>query len=309
MFKGSTICIVLVICMAGPFTAMARAGDDLSLDPLSGDLGQSPNSLALGGSKLPPRGIAAPKDSLAVALLSEEPTNQWRVSLELPIWAAGIDGTVGVRGFATPVHASFLDILESSDSVIGLELRPSIGYGPWTFFVDGLYMKMVVDDVSPGPSTVKFTNEMVLVDSGLYYRLGTWQLGGNGSSPPALTVDVGPGARYMHVRMQLNTLRGASRSRNLDWADPIVTTQIALDLDKHWRILTRADVGGAVSSDLTWSAAAYVSYRFQFSSTVLGSLNLGYKAVSEDYHQGSGNQRVTWDAILHGPVIAFTVEF
>jgi hypothetical protein len=308
MNRRSTISVILTTCLVGAFTPGALAGNALSLDPLSGDSGDSPGALAPVGGTPPLGSIAAPKDSTAVASLSEELANSWRIGLELPIWAASIDGKVGVRGFTAPVHATFVDILENTDSVIGLELRPSIGYGPWTFFVDGLYMKMAVDDVTPGPTTVKFTDEMVLVDSGIYYRLGAWNLG-QSENAPRLAVDAGLAARYMHVRMQLNTLNGLSRARNLDWADPIVATQIALDLDKHWRILTRADVGGAVSSDFTWSAAAYVSYRFQFSSTALGSLNLGYKAVSEDYHQGSGNQRVTWDTILHGPVIALSVEF
>ncbi len=49
----------------------------------------------------------------------------------------------------------------------------------------------------------------------------------------------------MHVGLHLDTPRGLSRGNQTeDWADPVATGQIKLDLNKHWQLLARGDIGG-----------------------------------------------------------------
>jgi hypothetical protein len=45
----------------------------------------------------------------------------WHVTFTPYIWAAGIHGDVTVRGRDTSPDASFIDILENTDSLIGLQ--------------------------------------------------------------------------------------------------------------------------------------------------------------------------------------------
>ena len=236
-----------------------------------------------------------------------------QVTFELPIWFAGITGNVGVRGFSTPVNSTFVQILQATDSVVGLGGRLEADYGPWICYGDGLYMKLAKSDIAVGPASLDFLSSLSLADIGILYQFGTWTPMASENGPNAsdmkLSVAAGLAARYMHVGLNLNTIRGASRNQNQDWADPLASGQVKLDLDKHWQILTRGDSGGGAGAQLTWSAATFLSYQFALSSKINGEMKLGYQAVGEDYHNGSGFQRFTWDAVMHGPTIVLGLQF
>ena len=291
-------------------TARAEGDYALSLDPhwsepapaniptpAIADPGES--ILLLDAATLPSADTAAPPPQ----------TNPLTLSFELPIWFSGMNGTVGARGFTVPANADFTQILEATDSIVGFGGRLEADYGRWIFYGSGLYMKLVKDNVGPGPVNIKFINELVIADAGILYQVGQWTLPIRGAGPyPMLTFDAGAAARYMHVGLELNPQRAKTRQANEDWADPLFAGQVYVDLDKHWRFLTRGDVGGG-SSDLTWSVGMFIGYQFKFCPTVSGFAKIGYECVSEDYTNGSGADKFTWDEILHGPLISFAVEF
>ncbi|HUO09976.1 MAG TPA: hypothetical protein VM008_16850 [Phycisphaerae bacterium] len=238
------------------------------------------------------------------------PSDKLQLTFELPLWFSGLNGTVGVRGFTAPANACFSQILQNTDSVIGLGGRIEADYKRWIFYGSGFYMKLTKDDVSIRRASVNFIAELAIADAGILYQVGQWSLPGKGDGTyPMLTLDAGAAARYMHVRMELNTKRGLSRETNEDWVDPLFAGQVALDLDKHWQFLTRGDVGGGVDAYLTWSVGMFIVYQFKFCPTVSGIAKVGYECMSEDYANGEGNQKFTWNEILHGPLISFAVEF
>jgi hypothetical protein len=232
--------------------------------------------------------------------------NRLRFSFELPLWLPSLNGAAGVRGFKTSIDASFTKLLSFADSVVGIGGRMEAGYGRWTFVADGVYTKLI-SNISVGPAKVEVSSEIALGESDLFYRLGPWKLGD--ATAPTLSVDVGPAVRYMYLSLGMDTERGLSRHQSHNWADPLAATQIFLDFGKHWQILTRADIGGGVNADFTWSAAMLFRYRFMLCSKAGAALEVGYKAISEDFHTGSGNDKFTWDVIMHGPVIGFEVDF
>jgi hypothetical protein len=65
------------------------------------------------------------------ARADEPPTDRWQFGITPYVWAAGLDGQVGVRGITAAVDASFIDILQDADSFIGLEGHFEARYGPW----------------------------------------------------------------------------------------------------------------------------------------------------------------------------------
>ena len=238
-------------------------------------------------------------------------SKKWRLTFELPLWLAGISGSAGVHGFSANVDASFADILGKTDSIIGLGGRVEAGYGPWTLVADGVYMKLTAS-ASKGPASIDMKTELAVLDVYLIYLLGPWNLGDAKTvtvNTPSLSLDVGPGVRYFHVGLQLNTVSGLAREQNADSFALLAATQIFLNLDRHWQIVTRADVGGGTHGAFTWSAAMLFRYRFLFTREVGGAVEIGYKAVGEDFHKGSGRDEFSWDAIMHGPVIGFAVDF
>ena len=236
--------------------------------------------------------------------------DHWHFAFDLPIWLSGINGTAGVRGFTAPVNASFTDILQATDSIVGLGGRVDATYGNWIFYIDGLYMKLAKDNIPVGPASLQFISELGIANAGIMYQVGKWNLGGKGEpNGPALALAGGVGTRYMYVDLQLNAANGASRHQNQEWIDPLAVGQVVLDLDKHWQIVGRGDIGGGTGAQLTWSASATVNYQFDIGSKVTGAVKLGYAAVAEDYTNGEGNQKFTWDVIMHGSLISLEVAF
>lgn len=60
----------------------------------------------------------------------------WHVDVMPYVWAAGLYGDVTVKGTTAPVSASFIDILQNTDSLIGIQGRIEVsrrrGACSWT---------------------------------------------------------------------------------------------------------------------------------------------------------------------------------
>src|SRR4030095_2216863 len=155
-----------------------------------------------------------PAQTIDIALLQVDPVQMasepfslsvppesvaWHCDLSLWLWAAGLDGTIGAHGIEADVDASFIDVVDDSDSLIGIAGRLELGYKKWTAYVDGVYDKIGVDHVSGplGLADIDVTTEMCIVDFGLMYRL--WECPaseGEGGAPRVTTVDGYVGGRY-----------------------------------------------------------------------------------------------------------------
>jgi hypothetical protein len=221
-------------------------------------------------------------------------------------WFAGLVGDVGVKGIKTHVDDSFLDVIDNTDTVAALFVRLDARYGAWGGYVESGYMGLGVDNIHTpiGKADDSFT--LIFTDLALTYRLIDTP---RTASSPGLSVSPLAGLRYMHLGNELNPDLLDKRKQTKDWADPIVGAEAVVTLSDHWRVLLHGDIGGfGVSSDLTWSAFALGGYRFKLGRRDAEIL-LGYKALAEDYTDGSGNNEFTWDTTLHGPVFAFNIRF
>lgn len=291
---------------------------------------------------------------LRLALLSdEEPVahdsaSDWRVLVNAWIWPMGIEGDLGVRGVTTDVNANFLDILDATDSIIGLAGRIEIAKGRIGGFVDGLYNRLGVEDVTierpdvdinanidfdidlgggpfnPNPNPdpnpqldlgllpteVDFTVELGVIDFGLSYRFCEWAMGGGDETNARRgAVDGYVGGRYTYLSMKIDPDDLPSRESDFDWIDPIVGLRVVLPFAENWELAIWGDVGGfGVSSDLTWSATGVIGYRFELFGAQAGAYG-GYRAIGWDYEDGSGADKIVWDVTLHGPILGLSLFF
>jgi hypothetical protein len=238
--------------------------------------------------------------------------SDWRANLTAWIWIIGMDGTLGVRDVKTDVNASFGDILEASDSIFAFSGRLEVGAGAIGGFFDGVYSRVGVDDVAGpvGLGDINVTNEIVLIDFGMTYRVGTWEpKGGAAKNAHDLTLDLYAGARYTNIDLELDPALVAKRSESESWFDPIVGAKLVLPISEGWHLALNGDIGGfGVSSDFTWSTTGVFGYDFHMFGAPT-TVYAGYRAIGQDYTDENGADRFIWDMVQHGPIVGLTLRF
>jgi hypothetical protein len=248
------------------------------------------------------------------AWASDSTSDEWTFRVTPYLWAVGMDGDVGLGRATTSVSDSFIDIMQDSDSVMAFMGDFSASKGRWSFFVTPTWAKLGSDDESIGPIKADVTETITIIGFGTKYRVAEWSLADvPGGSPEwanqMVSFDVLAGARYTHLKIELDFDRIGSQDKSKDWVDPFIggVTQIGLT-DKLF-LKARADVGGfGVGSDVTWNAFGLLGYHvepFGLNGTLFG----GYRGLYQDYTDGSGRNKFEWNMTLHGPVLGLAVTF
>jgi hypothetical protein len=187
-----------------------------------------------------------------------------------------------------------------------------LGHKKWTAYVDGVYDKIGVDNVSGpvGLADIDVTTELGIVDFGLMYRLYECPASeGEGGAPRVTTLDGYVGGRFQTVSLELDPANFPSVDHDKSWVDPIVGAKVGYPFGDRWVLRVWGDIGGfGVASDLTWSATGLLGYQFQLfglDTELVG----GYRAIGTDYSSGSGTNKFVWDVVMHGPIIGLTFDF
>ena len=239
----------------------------------------------------------------SVARAADPDPDAWHVSITPYVWAPGIYGDVTVLGVNSEVDSSFLDLLEETDTLVGLAGRLEVTKGRFGVFGDFFYSKTKVEGA--GRTDLDVTTRMWFIEFGGQFRV----LDTTDDRVPGLTLDVYGGGRYSYLELDLDTAGTASAKESKDWVDPIVGARVGVHFSEHVFLLFAGDVGGfGVGSDFAWSIMGLFGYKWQ-SGTIEWAILAGYKALGQDYETGSGPQRFRWDTVMHGPVLGFTVRF
>ena len=153
---------------------------------------------------------------------------------------------------------------------------------------------------------------------GGFYRLGTWDLANHaGDKTPSVTVDTYFGARYTDLDVEIDyKFDGIFRSfrndvsKDKSWLEPLIGARTIWDLSERWTLTLAGDIGGIVAgSDFAWNAVSLMGYRFSLFAEKDAGILAGYRALSQDYDDGSGNDKFEWDVTLHGPILGLLVQF
>ena len=235
----------------------------------------------------------------------QAPENAWRAEFDAFGWLLGMDGTVGVRGRSGSVHATFLDIVDSTDSLFGFTGRLEVGRGPFALYLDGTYDEAGVDNATDpaGLSAVDITFTETVLDFGAMYRVV------QASGPRDADIDLYAGGRYLALSLELDPLRLPKVSSDRSWTDPVVGAKLRLPLDGRFRLALNGDIGGfGAASNFTWSATALVALDFMLRDAP-ASVMFGYRAIGWNYAEGAGTSRFTWDVIQHGVIVGFGLRF
>jgi hypothetical protein len=238
------------------------------------------------------------------------------VNLTSYLWATSFNGNIGARGFSVPANAGFVDILQNSESIIGIEGRLGVRRGRFGAYVDGLWNRVELDTVTGPFGFARIDPKLTLtyVEGALFYRFidvapdrspdkqDFWGFG--------VAADAYAGARYTDIGLELDFKNiNQTESRNKGWVDPIVGARLDLAITDNWRFLLDNNVGGfGAGSKFSYSGMALVGYQF----TMWGlpsTICAGYKGLYQDYQDGNGSDAFKWNMWVHGPIVGSTVRF
>lgn len=258
----------------------------------------------------------------------------WHFQGTLYGWMLGISGNLTARGQTVDVNASFLQVVQKSDSLAAFMGYFEADKGKVGFYTDVVWAKLGFDrsmafyrNPIPGVQLSAITNTAVttsltIIEPGGLYEFAKWQH--TAGSFTALDGIVGLRYWSMSPEVDLNAIAGVdvaslgiefgrtfsiARSGGIDWIDPVIGLRFRHQFTPQQNLMVRGDVGGfGLGSQFTWQAAAIYTYSWQFSGYALAAL-AGYRALGINYSQGSGTATAGIDAILHGPLIGVSLHF
>ncbi|HEV2565437.1 MAG TPA: hypothetical protein VGU19_10165 [Microvirga sp.] len=243
-------------------------------------------------------------------------------------WLMALDGTQTVRGRSVKVDSSFVDIVEKSDTLVGLMGNVEARNGPFALYGDLVWSSIGFErnDVrtrAPAPGitttvgrTVGLDIQMAIAEVGAAYEVVR-------TGP--LAFDIHGGARYWHQEADLSLEvdrmigigdlelvggRAFARSGSVDWLDPVIGARVRYAVAPGHELWLRGDIGGfGVGSDFSWQAIGAYGFEFGTYQGISFSGVIGYRALYVDYVQGEGRQRYEFDMLQHGPVLGVSARF
>lgn len=243
-------------------------------------------------------------------------------------WLTALKGTQTVRGRSVKVDASFIDIVEKSDSLVALMGNVEARNGPFALYGDLVWSKIGAEGgnvrsrtLAPGVTSTLGTSlsldiTMAIAEVGAAYEVAR-------SGP--LAFDILGGARYWYQEadlsfavagavdvgdLQIAGTRAFARSGSVDWLDPVIGARVRYAVAPGHELFLRGDIGGfGVGSEFSWQAIGAYGFEFGTYQGITLSGVIGYRALSVDYAQGEGRQRYEFDMIQHGPILGISARF
>jgi len=216
----------------------------------------------------------------------------WNFSLTpLYLWMVDMEGDLGIGPVDTGVSVDFETIFDNLEAVFTVHFE-GLHRNNWGFLLDFSYLDVSASE-SMGPLKLTIDMLSVIAEAGGYYRIDR---GPN-------RFDLLGGIRYTKLEPDITftTPPLPVFSKTEDWVDPFVGVRYIRDLSDKWMFLLRGDIGGfGVGSDFTWHAFAFIRFQPWKNAAFVA----GYRALDQDYEDGSGADRFKYDMLLHGPLFA-----
>jgi hypothetical protein len=267
-----------------------------------------------------------------------EAPKQWEFRFTPYAWATSVNGNATVAGQNFDVDASFLDIIEDSDSILALMGYFEARRGSLALFTDVVWSSLTFSGQrsATGPLggvTVSANGDLdykqTIIEAGIAYEIARFSgeaasLKDEIGAPRSYTaIDVVAGARYWRESadislditaigaglpsgFQVSGSRVVGRSGTAEWVDPVLGLRVRHQFSPGRELQLLGDIGGfGVGSDFSWQL--FGGYSFQFADSWSGVI--GYRALSVDFSEDSANGTRGIDLIQHGPVFGVSYRW
>jgi hypothetical protein len=222
---------------------------------------------------------------------------RWQAGAAFYLWAAGLNGTVGVGGFpSVDVDASFSDVLNNLD--FALMAAGEVRYDRFGVFGDLIYVDLGASGSGPlglGSASADFQEWIITL-------MGEYRIIQQGNT----SVDLMAGARIWGLGSSIDVTGagGANFSASGDewWVDPMIGVKARMQGASPWYLTGWAMIGGfGVSSDIDWDLFGGVGYEVND----YFSMFAGYRGIGVDYQSGG----LDFNVVQHGPVVGGVFRF
>ena len=243
---------------------------------------------------------------IAQPVMASDSDSSWQFEFTPYLFAAGLNGTTGVRGISADVDAGFSDILENLDSAFMMFFTAQ--NEDWILAADGIYFSLKNEKASSwqGPLGNTSTADLNADMTQRVYAL----MAGRSVYNEKSRVDVLGVARYTSLSTSMglavttgpDLLPDGSRSvgGKEEWWDGAIAVRGNYPVSDKWDLLGYADIG-AGGSDLTYQLMAGANW--QFSKTF--SAKFGYRHFYQDYENNDFKWDMTTDGLFAGLGIRF----
>lgn len=217
-------------------------------------------------------------------------SNEWKKDLTVYLFGASLNGTVGVAGKTATVEQSFSDILGNLEFAVMGAFRAS--KGRWQIGTDFAYTGLGVTAQTP-PADINVKTSWLDVTGGYAVK-------------PGVTVLFGGRINRLKNEIDFKDATRIHLDASKTWFDPEVGVALTKPLSQKLSGRFRADVGGfGVGSDVAWQIIPALEWK----ASPKASLLFAYRVISTDYASGDGLTKFTYDAVMSGPAVAFTLHF
>lgn len=223
----------------------------------------------------------------------------WDLSITPYLWTVNMIGDATIKGNENHVDIPFYELIKRFN--IGGSVHIDINKAPWTLFFDPTYIRLS-GDTNIGPIDLDITFEYVLVEFGLMYQFAKIKI----DAERKIKFDSFVGGRYTALDAEIDVSGGPDIRGFEHWLSPIIGGRMVADLNQNWRFNLRADIGGfGLGSTFAWNALAFFSYNMWENTAII----FGYRALSDDFRTGSGDERFKFDITSHGMLVGARLRF
>ena len=229
--------------------------------------------------------------ALSIAPVNAQSTSdKWQVTVVPYLMAAGLNGTVGARGFDTNINASVSDVLSHLEfGAMGIVAARK---GAWVIGADVVYVELSATAERP-PANVDFDQTALA-----FY--GARSLGS--------AVEARFGLRINRLEGQLDFTHsvGVVTKEAEWWVDPIVGLLVRSPDGRRAQFRLYTEIGGfGAGSEVAWQVFPNAGIRL----TERLGFEFGYRALGTDYESGEEGDHFVWDTVMHGPAVGLTIRF
>jgi hypothetical protein len=283
---------------------------------------------------VPENDTSSPVAQLTAAKPPAEP-DPWRFNVALYGWAINIGGNLTVRNQTIDTNASFLDLVQHSDSLAGLMGYFEANKGPASLYLDMVYTKLGFSAAQTNyRNPIAGLNLTLNTQQALVYQMFIAELGGvyelhrwPGATGSFTAIDGLLGFRYWNMSVdasfdaQLNADvprlgfdrtfgLAIARADSIQWVDPVLGLRLRHQFTPHQSLFVRADIGGfgLGGSSLTWQAVGVYSYAWPIERGEIALL-LGFRALGVNYGVPDGNNGFALNETMYGPLIGVSWRF